>query len=99
MNIKDINNFEDLNLRQTFRSHIIYEQIMGETFSARHGLNGIIMFFYSNVVACNPDMECDYDVFMDWLDDHPEMVSRFSDWYISVNKVSVTEEGEPSKKA
>lgn len=99
--LKDVKNFEDLNLRQTFRAHIIYEQIMGESFNSTAGLNGVIVLFYSHIMGSNKDASIDYDDFMDWLDEHPEMLTQFTEWYLKVSgaKMKPTEEGaEEGKK-
>jgi len=94
MNIKDITNFKDLNLHQTFRAHIIYEQIMGETFGSNQGLIGIITFFYANVIASNKEWDLDYDEFMDWLDERPQMLEEFAQWYMRINHVQAPDGGE-----
>lgn len=84
-NIIEIKQFEELNLKQTFRAYIIYEKIMGESFSSKAGLNGIIVLFYSYIMGSNKDMIVDYDDYMDWLDEHPSMLNEFSDWLVKIN--------------
>jgi len=82
-NIKEINSFEELNLKMTFRAHIIYEKIMGHSFDTSDGLNGIVVLFFSYVLGSNRDANLDYEEFMDWLDEHPEMITKFSEWLVS----------------
>lgn len=103
VNIKDIKDFKDLNLRQTFRAHIIYEQIMEHSFTPDDGLNGIIVLLYSYICGSNHDTIIDYNDYMDWLDDNPDMVVEFTTWYTNVlnmvNGKDTPEEGDESKKA
>lgn len=96
-NIKDlkkVKSFSDLNLRQTFRAHIIYEQIMGESFNSKAGLNGMIVLFYSYIMGCNKDATIDYDGWFDWLDENPQMLAEFTDWVVSINKARVKDNEE-----
>lgn len=87
VNIKDIKDFNELNLRQTFRAHIIYEQIMGHGFIGEDGLNGVIMLFFSYIAGSNPNSGVDYNDFMDWLDENPNMLTLFSEWIQAQNAV------------
>ena len=64
-----INNTE-IELKQTFRAHIIYEQITGNTFSAKN-VTDIITFYYSTVMAANPKLVITFDEFIGWLDEDP----------------------------
>lgn len=63
-------------VRQTFRAHIIYEQITGQTFSPKN-VTDVITFFYSTVMACNPDLTLDFNEFIDWLDESPDTLAEF----------------------
>lgn len=100
MNIKDIKNFEELNLRQTLRAHILYEQIMGHAFTDKDGLNGIVVLFYSYIVGSNRDSNIDYNDYLDWLDEHNEMMKAFSQWMIKVNDANKSiRDDEPQGEA
>lgn len=66
----------EVNIKQTFRSHIIYEQITGNTFSPKN-VTDIITFFYSTVMACNPEITIDFNEFLDWLDENPNTLTDF----------------------
>lgn len=79
-NINEITKFEELNLKQTFRAHIIYEQIMGHGFITTDGLNGVIVLFYSYIMGSNRGATVDYNQYMDWIDDNPEMLTKFTEW-------------------
>lgn len=66
----------EVKVRQTFRSHIIYEQITGNTFSPKN-VTDIITFLYSTVMACNPEITIDFNEFLDWLDENPDTLAEF----------------------
>lgn len=94
----NINNTE-VELRQTFRSHIIYEQIKGETFQPK-GLTEIITFLYCVVMASMPTLELDFDDFVNWLDENRSVVGDFSDWMVECNrKQSAMSPKEDKKEA
>ena len=72
-------------LKQTFRAHIIFEQITGETFTGKN-LTQVITFFYSTIMACNPDLDLEFDAFIDYLDEHPDTITDFTNWLVSQDK-------------
>ena len=69
-------NGNEIEVKQTFRAHIIYEQITGQTFSPKN-VTDIITFFYSSVMACNTDLTLDFNDFIDWLDENPNTLTDF----------------------
>lgn len=71
-----------ITLRQTFRSHIIYEGITGKTF-APVGLTDIITFFYSDIMAVEPDLTLTFDDFLNWLDEHPAALTDYTQYLAS----------------
>lgn len=85
VNIKDIKDFNELNLRQTLRAHIIYEQIMGHGFTGEDGLNGVVVLFFSYIAGSNRNANVDYNDYMDWLDENPNMLTSFSTWIQAQN--------------
>jgi len=85
-NIKNIKEFNELNLKQTLRAHILYEQIIGHPFEVGDGLNGIVVLFYSYIVGSNRQSNVDYNDYLDWLDEHMDMVGKFSEWLQAQNK-------------
>ena len=76
----------EIELRYTVRSMMIYENIMGKTFSP-DGLSEIIIYFYSTILASSKDTSISYDDFIDWFDQNPEALNDFSDWLNSNVKV------------
>lgn len=79
-NISEIKEFSELNIRQTFRAHILYEQIMEHSFTGNDGLNGMIVLFYCYICGSNHDSVIDYNDYLDWLDENPGMLSAFTAW-------------------
>lgn len=79
-NINDVKSFEELNLRESFRSHMIYEEITGESFRPTN-IKNVLIFFYSNIMAVNRELTIDFEAFVDWMDEHPEYLGMFVDWF------------------
>lgn len=99
MNIKDVNTFDELNLRKTLRAHILYEQILGHPFNENDGLNGIVVLFYSFIVGSNRNSNIDYNDFLDWLDEHESMLNDFTEWMVKQNKAVKSIDPEPTGEA
>lgn len=92
----NINNTEIV-LKQSFRSHIIYEQITGETFQPK-GMTEIITFLYCVIMASAPTLELDFDAFVDWLDNNPSTVGEFSEWMVECNRRQAAMSPKDDKK-
>lgn len=72
-------NDKEIELKQTIRSLIMYENIKGESYSPK-SLNDILLYIYCVVIASSKDYSIDYDAFIDWIDDNPgelEKISQF----------------------
>lgn len=78
-------NVLNTDLKNTFRAHIIYEQITGKTFSPKN-LTDIITFFYSTVMACNSELTITFDEFLNYLDENPEKLNEFVTWLTEQDK-------------
>ncbi len=72
-------------LKNTFRAHIIYEQITEKTFAPKN-LTDIITFFYSTVMACNNELTITFDEFLNYLDENPEKLNEFVTWLTEQDK-------------
>jgi len=92
---------KDIELKYTFRSMIIYEKIMGQSFSPK-GITEILVYFYSTILASNKDVTLTYESFIDWLDENPAYLTEFSQWLnntLSRNSyISQVEESEVDPK-
>lgn len=82
INIKD----HEIELKYSFRSLIVYEEIMGTTLTVPESLKEILVLFYSIILASAKGALQDFtwDQFMDWLDDNPTMTIEFTTWLKNV---------------
>lgn len=74
-----INN-KNYRVKPSFRAMIIFEKLAGRSFTGT-GIEDIIIYFYSSIMAADKDCELDYDVFLDWLDSNPEKLPEFGMWF------------------
>lgn len=87
-----INN-KSINLKRTFRSLIAYEQAMGKAFNPTT-ITESIMYFYCVIIASDTTLELTYDDFINWLDDNPTALQKFTDWLVKQSEI----EGKLTKK-
>lgn len=98
-------NGKDIELKNTFRSLIIYENITGEVFTPTT-ITNILLYFYSVVMACDKDSTMSFDEFTMWLDDNQQELNNFTNWLVTIgnknsylsNKDNVVDNGEVTKK-
>lgn len=74
----------EIELRYSFRALMIYEEILGESFSEPKSFKEIMIFFYSIVLASTKDKDILFDDFVDWLDSSPEVMPEFTEWLKTV---------------
>lgn len=72
---------KEIELKYTFRGYIIYENIMGSTYTSA-GMKELIVLFYSMLVAVEPEMVHDFEGFISWLDDNQGELNKFSQWLV-----------------
>ncbi len=92
INIKN----KEYKVKQTLRALFIFEQITGRPFEIKTMLDNYI-FFYSVILANNPDNILDWDDFIDALDENPNLLNDFTELNQEQNKVDAlfnSEEGE-----
>lgn len=92
INIKN----KEYKVKQTLRALFIFEQITGRPFEIKTMLDNYI-FFYSVILANNPDNILDWDDFIDALDETPNLLNDFTELNQKQNKVDAlfnSEEGE-----
>lgn len=70
---------KEYKLKYTLRGYMIFEQIIGHSFSGA-GMGDFITLFYSMVMASNKEATLDFDKFIDWLDDNTDKLHEFSEW-------------------
>lgn len=82
INIKD----QEIELKYSFRSLIIFEEITGKTMTTPDTLKDILILFYSVVLSSAKGSLQDFtwDNFMDYLDENPDLTVEFVEWLKSV---------------
>ena len=94
-------NGKEYEIKYSFRAYMIYENIMGKSFSPQ-GLTDMIVFFYSSLLSVAKGDIIKYEDFLDWLDDNPDELSKFSNWLmecLGLNKFLTPEVKDNNKKA
>lgn len=71
-----INN-KEYKVKYTIRALFIFEQITGKAFEIKTLLDNYI-FFYSMILANNPDDVLDWNVFIDALDSDPSIFKQLN---------------------
>lgn len=70
-----INNNE-YKVKITLRAMLIFEQITKRPFNPSSMLDEYV-YFYCILLANNPDMNMDFNKFMDALDDNPSIINQY----------------------
>lgn len=76
---------KEIELKYTFRGYIIYENIMGSTYTSA-GMKELIVLFYSMLVAADPEVVNDFEGFLNWLDSNQNELTKFSEWLVDCLK-------------
>lgn len=74
---------EEIELKYSFRSLMVYEQILGKSFEPK-GLTEILTFMYSVIITSKKDLQFTYDEFLDMVDNYPSLIKEFSEWLTGV---------------
>lgn len=72
-------NDKKIELKQTIRSLLIYENIKNESYQPK-SLNDILLYLYCVVIASSGDYSFSYDNWIDWVDENPtelEQIVKF----------------------
>ena len=98
MNTITINNTE-YKVKYTIRALFIFEQITGKAFEIKTLLDNYI-FFYSMILANNPDNILDWNVFIDALDSDPSIFQQLKQLVKNEQKkqLSLCDNSEEEKK-
>jgi hypothetical protein len=95
---------KEIELKNTFRSMIIYEKVAGKTFNPE-GITEILLYFYSVIMASDKDCQLEFDDLLDMVDENPKLITDFSEWLNKSFRISnylngeVEKENENPKKA
>ena len=74
--IKDTN----VKIKFSFRAELLYEDVKEHSFAGQN-LHDWILYFYCTVTANTADGFIEYDDFIVWLDENPEALYEFIQWY------------------
>lgn len=72
-------NDKEVKLKYSFRSLMVYEQILGKTFEPK-GILEILTFMYSVIITSDKELQFTYDEFLDMIDENPGLIKEFSEW-------------------
>ena len=70
---------KEVKLKYSFRSLMVYEQILGKTFEPK-GILEILTFMYSVIITSDKELQFTYDEFLDMIDENPGLIKEFSEW-------------------
>ena len=88
---------KEYKITHTLRALFIFEQLTGRPFEIKTMLDNYI-FFYSVIIANNPDNILDWDDFIDALDESPNLLTEFTELNQEQNKVDTLFNSEDSKE-
>ena len=95
-NIITINN-KDYKVKYTLRALFIFEQITKKTFEVKTLLDNYV-FFYSLILANNPDNILEWNDFIDALDNDPNIFKQINDLVNSSMKIEDLIGGDETDK-
>ena len=70
---------QELKLKWTNRSILIFEHIANKTFSLSSTYD-ILLFYYCVIISNNKDIQLTFDEFIDMTDEDDEILSYLSEW-------------------
>ena len=75
---------KEIELKQTCRAMIIYENVMGKTFYPS-GISEIVILFYATVLASSKDSNISYDDVIEYIDEYGpitdnKVIQEFTEW-------------------
>lgn len=76
---------KEIELKYTFLSLMLYEQVAGEAFNA-NTISAIITYLYCTIIASHKGLDLPFDEYMKWLDENPNTINEFSEWLIVHNQ-------------
>ena len=62
----------EIELKHKMRSLLIYEQIANKPFNPLT-ITDMMLYFYSTILACEPNIDLSFTEFMDIVDDEPKL--------------------------
>lgn len=78
---------KEIELKQTIRSLIIYENVTGKSFSPS-SIQDILTYLFCVVVASAKDYSLSFDDFIDYVDENPNTLEEFIKWIEQQNSTN-----------
>ena len=69
----------EIELKYTMRSLMIYESIQKKSFEP-NSLTDILVYIYATILASKKDLVLEFDDYLDWIDEHSEIITEFTEW-------------------
>lgn len=73
---------KEIELKQSIRSLMLYENIEGKTFNPTTTTD-FVTYMYCVVVASSKDYSITFEEFLDAIDENPDYLKEFTEWLIS----------------
>ena len=87
----------EVELKNKMRSLLIYEQIANKPFNPTT-ITDMMLYFYSTILACSPNIELTFTEFMDIVDDEPNLFTSFQQWLTKESEKNNVFEDDSKKK-
>ena len=89
---------KEITLKSSFRALIAYEQITNHVFNPST-ITDMILYFYCIIISSKEfDEPMTFDEFMDYLDEHQDLLNTFTTWLTESSKQNQIFEGKEEKK-
>lgn len=73
-------NDKEIELKQTVRSLIIYENITGQSMLQPQTMEDVLTYFFCVVLGSSKDYSIKYEDFLDTIDENPSVIQEFTEW-------------------
>lgn len=92
---------KDIELKFSFRSLMIYENITKKSFNPE-STSDILIFMFCVLISSDKDLNLDFGEFLDYVDNNPYIIVDFSEWFTgqmnNANTISPDEDEDDKKK-
>lgn len=92
---------KDIELKFSFRSLMIYENITKKSFNPE-STSDILIFMFCVLISSDKDLNLDFGDFLDYVDNNPYVIVDFSEWFTGqmnkANTISPDEDEDDKKK-
>lgn len=71
---------KEINLKFSFRSLMIYENIMKKSFTPE-STTDVLVFMFCVLISSDKGLEIEFNDFLDYVDENPYLIVEFSEWF------------------